>query len=80
MHFVCRDKQQETRHRKGKESLTFLVLQMMTRTQILLDRESVVKYLVRAMHHYNNKEVIIISYNTGNNWLLLSISTTYKHA
>jgi hypothetical protein len=58
--------EQETRHRKGKESLTFLDPQLMTRTQLLLNRESVVKYIVRAMCHYNNKEKLVIPYNMGN--------------
>jgi hypothetical protein len=57
--------EQETRHRKGKESLTFLDPQLMTRTQLLLNRESVVKYIVRAMCHCNNKK-LVIPYNTGN--------------
>jgi hypothetical protein len=69
--------QQETRYRKGKESPTFLDLQMMMRTQLLLDREFVVKYIMRAMHHHNNKEMLVIPYNTGNHWLLVNISTLY---
>jgi hypothetical protein len=50
---------------------------MMTRTQIMLDRDFVVKFLVQAMHHYNDKVTLIIQYNMGNHWLLLSISTMY---
>jgi hypothetical protein len=69
--------QQETRHRKEKESPTFLDPLMMTRTQLLLDRESVVKYIVRAMHHNNDKKMLVIPYNMGNHWLLLNISTMY---
>jgi hypothetical protein len=49
----------------------------MMRTQILLDRDSVVKYMIQAMRHFNNKEMLVISFNTGNRWLLLLISTTY---
>jgi hypothetical protein len=63
-----------------KESPVFLDPQMMMRTQLLLDRESVVKYIVRAMCHYNEKEMLVTPYNTGNHWLLLNIYTTYDQA
>jgi hypothetical protein len=46
--------QQQTHHKKGKESLTFLDPQMMTITQILLDQKDIVKYLVKAMCHYED--------------------------
>jgi hypothetical protein len=44
--FTHRHMQQETHNRMGKESMTFLDPQMMMRNQLLLDRESVVKYIV----------------------------------
>jgi hypothetical protein len=34
--------------------------------------------MVRAMCHYNDKEMLVVPYNTGNHWLLLSISTMYE--
>jgi hypothetical protein len=34
MHFACRDMQQDTRTRKGKDSQTYLDPQMMTMTVI----------------------------------------------
>jgi hypothetical protein len=49
---------------------------MMMRTQILLARKDVV-YLVKAMSHYSDNEMLVIPFNTGNHWLLLPISTTY---
>jgi hypothetical protein len=58
--------QQETRHRKEKVSPAFFDLQIITRTQLLLDRDSIVKYIVRAMCHYNDNEMLVIPYNTGN--------------
>jgi hypothetical protein len=47
------------------------------RTQIFADRQVTVKYLVRAMRVYSDTEMLIIPYNTGNHWILLSISTTH---
>jgi hypothetical protein len=70
--------QQKIHHRKGKESTAFLEPQMMMRTQLLPDRESVVKYIVQAMCHYNEKEMLGILFNTGNHWLFLNISATYN--
>jgi hypothetical protein len=78
MHFACRHMQKETCQRKGKESSAYLDPQMMARTQIVADRQETVKYYVRAMHAYSDKEMLIIPYNTGNHWILLSISTTHK--
>jgi hypothetical protein len=69
--------QKETRHRKGKESPAYLDPQMMTRTQIVADRQAIVKYLVRETCVYSDKEMLIRSYNTGNQWILVSISTTH---
>jgi hypothetical protein len=69
--------QQQTRHKKEKKSPGFLNPQMMTRTQILLSRNEVVKYMVQAMCHYSDKEMLVVPFNMGNHWLLLSISTTY---
>jgi hypothetical protein len=63
--------------KKGKESLACLDPQMMMRTQILLDRDFVVNYMIQAMHHHNDKEMLVISFNMGNHWLVLSISTMY---
>jgi hypothetical protein len=63
--------------KKGIESLAYLDPKMMMRTQILLDRDCVVKYMIKAMRHHNDKEMLIILSNMGNHWLLLSISTTY---
>jgi hypothetical protein len=51
----------------------------MTRTQIVVDRQVIVKYLVRTMRVYSDKEMLIIPYNMGNRWILLSISTTHDH-
>jgi hypothetical protein len=69
--------QQQTCYKKGKESPTYLDPQLMMRTQILLDRDFIVTYIVRAMRHFNDKEMLVILFNTGNYWLLLNISTMY---
>jgi hypothetical protein len=69
--------QQQTHHKKGNESPAYLDPQMMMRTQILLDRDSILKYMIRSMCHFNDKEMLLIPFNTGNYWLLLSISTMY---
>jgi hypothetical protein len=69
--------QQQTLHKKGKGSPTFLNPQMMTRTNITLLRKEVVAYFVKAMSRYKDKEMLVIPFNTDNCWVLLSISTTY---
>jgi hypothetical protein len=50
---------------------------MMARTQIVANRQETMKYLLRVMCVYSNKEMLIIMYNMGNHWILLSISTTH---
>jgi hypothetical protein len=49
MHIVCSHMQKETRGKKGKKSPTYLDLEMMMRTQIVVDRQVIVMYVVRAM-------------------------------
>jgi hypothetical protein len=49
---------------------------MITRTQIVADRQAIVKYLVKEMRVSSDK-MLIIQYNMGNHWILLSISTMY---
>jgi hypothetical protein len=58
--------QQQTCNRKGKESPSYLDRQMVTRTQIHLSQKEVVAYFVKAMKHFKDKELLIISFNTGN--------------
>ena len=71
--------QQLTRHRTGKESPAYLDPQISTRTNLLVasSRKDVVAYFVKAMRHYSDKEILVVPFNTGNHWLLLSVSTTY---
>jgi hypothetical protein len=58
--------QQDTRTRKGKDSLTYLDPQMMMTTVIQTEKAEVVKYLVWAMHYYKDKkEMLIVPYNTA---------------
>jgi hypothetical protein len=52
---------------------------MMMRTQLLLAQKDVVKYLVKELCHYKDKEMLVVPFNMGNHWLLPSISTTYDH-
>jgi hypothetical protein len=79
MHFACRHMQQDTRTRKGKDSPTYLDPQMMTTTVIQTEKAEVVKYLVRAMRYYEDKkEMLIVPYNTGSHWVLLTISMRHN--
>jgi hypothetical protein len=55
-------RQQQFKYR-GNIFVEFLVFQV---AQIVVDRQAIVKYLVRAMRVYCDKEMLIISYNTGN--------------
>jgi hypothetical protein len=71
--------QQDTRTRKGKNSPTYLDPQMMTMSVIQTEKAEVVKYLVRTMHYYKDKkEMLIIPYNTGSHWVLLTISMRHN--
>jgi len=67
--------QQDTRTKTGKDSPAYLDPQMMSTTVIQTDKAEVVKYLVRAMRYYKDrKEMLIVPYNTGSHWVLLTIS------
>jgi site-specific DNA-adenine methylase len=66
-HFVCRHMQQQTRNKKGKESLVYLDPQMATRTNVHLNQKDVVAYFVKVMIHYkDDKEILVILFNMGN--------------
>jgi hypothetical protein len=70
--------QQDTRTRKGIDSLTYLDSQMMMMTIIQTEKAEVMKYLVRAMRYYKDKkEMLIVPYNTGSHWVLLTISVMH---
>jgi hypothetical protein len=47
------------------------------RTHITLARKDVVAYFVKAISHYKDKEMLVIPFNIGNHWVLLSISIMY---
>jgi hypothetical protein len=52
---------------------------MMTMTVIQTEKAEVLKYLVRSMHYYKDKkEMLIVSYNTGSHWVLLTISIRHN--
>jgi hypothetical protein len=52
---------------------------MMTTTVIQTEKAEVVKYLVQAMRYYKDKkEILIIPYNTGSHWVLLTISMRHN--
>jgi hypothetical protein len=71
--------QQVTCTRKGKDSSAYLVSQMMTMTVIQTEKVEVMKYLVQAMCYYKDKkEMLIIPYNTGSHWVLLTISMRHN--
>jgi hypothetical protein len=69
--------QQQTLHKTGKESTAYLDPQIALRINIDTNREKVVAYFVKAMRHYTDKEMLVISFNTSNHLVTLSIST--KH-
>jgi hypothetical protein len=71
--------QQDTRTRKGKDTLTYLDPQMMMMTVIQTEKAEVVKYLVRAMRYYKDKkEMLIVPYNMGSQWVLPTISVRHN--
>jgi hypothetical protein len=70
--------QQQTHNKKGKESPAYLDPQMVMRTHIHLSQKDVVQYLVKAMTHYKDKEMLVIPFNMDNHWVTLYISTTYN--
>jgi hypothetical protein len=52
---------------------------MMTATVIQTEKAEVVKYLVRVIRYYKDKkEMLIISYNMGSHWVLLTISMRHN--
>jgi hypothetical protein len=52
---------------------------MMTTIVIQKEKDKVVKYLVRVMHYYKDeKEMLIVMYNTGSHWVLLTISMRHN--
>jgi hypothetical protein len=79
MHFACRHMQQDTCTRKGKDSSPYLDPQMMMMTIIQIEKAEVVNYLVQAMRYYKDKkEMLIVLYNTGSHWVLLTISMRHN--
>jgi hypothetical protein len=76
---MCRLMQQLTHHRTGKESPAYLDLQMSMITNLLAasSRKDVVPYFVKAGIHYNDKEILVIPFNTGNHWVTQVIFTEY---
>jgi hypothetical protein len=38
----------------------------------------VVAYFVKAMRHYNDKEILVVPFNMSNHWVTLAISTKYN--
>jgi hypothetical protein len=73
--------QQLTYHRTGKESPAYLDPQISTKTNLLTasSQKNVVAYFVKAMRHYNDKEILVIPFNTYNHWVILAILTKYDH-
>ena len=52
---------------------------MMTMTVIQIEKAEVLKYLVRAMRYYKDKkEMLIVPYNMGSHWVLLTISKRHN--
>jgi Ulp1 family protease len=52
---------------------------MMTMTVIQTEKAEVMKYLVWSMRYYKDKkEMLIVPYNTGSHWVLLTISMRHN--
>jgi hypothetical protein len=60
-----------------KESPAYLDLQIAMITNIDMNRQEVVAYFTKAMRHYRDKEMLVVPFNIGNNWVTLSISTKF---
>jgi hypothetical protein len=72
--------QQQTHHKKGNESLAYLDPQMTTRTNVHLNQQDVIAYFIKAMRHYkDDKDMLVVPFNTGNHFVTISISTKYDH-
>jgi hypothetical protein len=39
---------------------------MVTKTQLSLNQPDIVKYFVKAMRHYKDKDMLVVPFNTGN--------------
>jgi hypothetical protein len=52
--------EQQTLHKKGKESPAYLDLQMVMRTNLHMNRQDIVAYFAKAMRHYKDKEMLVI--------------------
>jgi hypothetical protein len=71
--------QQQTLHKTEKESPAYLYPQIATITNLQTShRQEVVAYFAKAMRHYRDKEMLVVPFNTGNHWIILSISTKYN--
>jgi hypothetical protein len=57
--------QQQTLRKRGKESHAYLDPQMVTRTNHHMNQQDVIKYFVKAIRHYKDKEMLVIPFNTG---------------
>jgi hypothetical protein len=69
--------QQQTHHKKGKESSTYLDPQMVMRTNLHINRQNIITYFVKAMRHYKDKEMLVVPFNMSNHWVILLISIMY---
>jgi len=67
--------QQDTRQRKGRDCPAYLDPQMMSKALIMSDKQAVVRYLVRGMRYYADREWLFVPYNTGGHWVLINICT-----
>jgi hypothetical protein len=61
----------------GKDSPAYLDPQIMMRTNLCISWQEVITYFAKAMRHYRDKEMLVVPFNMGNHWVILSISTKY---
>jgi Ulp1 family protease len=51
---------------------------MMMRTNLHMNQQDVIKYFIKVVRHYKDKEMLVIPINMGNHWVVLSISAKYN--
>jgi hypothetical protein len=58
--------QQQTLHKTGNESRAYLDPQIAMKPNLKTSRQEVVAYFTKAMRHYKDKEMLVVSFNMGN--------------
>jgi hypothetical protein len=62
----------------GSKCLIIFRFCILTKTPLFYQKD-VDAYFVKAMRHYSDKEILVVSFNTSNLWVTLAISIKYDH-